>query len=144
MARLRPSGFGAARRSSAEAAGFIRFWGPVVLYMGLIFWFSSRGRPDVLSATADYLLHGTEYAGLAVVSVRAIAKRLFSGLKVAHIAGGTAIAVLYGMSDEWHQLHVTGRYGSLADVLADFVGASLGGAFLAAVSALNRTEGETR
>jgi VanZ family protein len=152
MARLRPSA--STLRVSADppklregGSGFgeaSRFWGPVVLYMGLIFWSSSRERPDVLSATPDYLLHGTEYAGLVVVSVRALAKRLFSGLSTAHIAGGIAIAVLYGMSDEWHQLYVPGRDGSLVDVLADFGGAALGGAFLAAVSALNRTEGETR
>jgi len=122
---------------------FVRYWGPVVLYMGLIFWSSARQRPDVLSSAPDYLLHATEYAGLAVLSVRALAKRLFSGLKAAHVAGGIAIAVLYGMSDEWHQLHVPGRDGSV-DVRADLVGAALGGAFLAAVSALNRTAGETR
>ncbi len=125
-------------------AGLIRFWGPVVLYMGLVFWSSSRARPDVLSSAPDYLLHGTEYAGLAVLSVRALAKRLFSGLKAAHVAGGIAIAVLYGMSDEWHQLHVPGRDGSVVDVLADLVGAALGGAFLAAVSAFNAAAGETR
>jgi VanZ family protein len=133
-----------ARGAVARWAEAGRFWGPVVLYMGLIFWSSSRERPDVLSATPDYLLHGLAYAGLAVLSVRAVAKRLFSGLKAAHVAGGIAIAVLYGMSDEWHQLHVPGRDGSLADVFADFVGASLGGAFLAAVSALSLTAGETR
>ena len=123
---------------------FVRYWGPVVLYMGLIFWSSSRERPDVLWSPPDYVLHGTEYAVLSVLSVRALAKRLFSGLKAAHIAGGIAIAVLFGMSDEWHQLHVPGRDGSLVDVLADLVGAALGGAFLVAVSALNRTAGETR
>jgi VanZ family protein len=125
-------------------AGFIRFWGPVVLYMGLIFWSSSRERPDVLSATPDYLLHGTEYAGLAVLSVRALAKRLFSGLKAPSVAGGIAIAILYGFSDEWHQLYVPGRVGSLADVLADGAGAALGGAFLAAISAVSGIAGETR
>lgn len=123
---------------------FVRYWGPVVLYMGLIFWSSSRGRADVLSAAPDYLLHGTEYAVLAVLSVRALAKRLFSGLKTAHIARGIATAALFGISDEWHQLRVPGRDGSLVDVLADLAGAALGGAFLLAVSALNRTAGETR
>ena len=71
---------------------FVRYWGPVVLYMGLIFWSSSRERPDVLSSAPDYVLHGTEYAVLALLSVRALAKRLFSGLKAAHIAGGITIA----------------------------------------------------
>jgi len=123
---------------------FVRYWGPVLLYMGLIFWSSSRERPGVLSAAPDYMLHATAYAGLAVVSVRALAKRLFSGLNAAHVVGGIAVAVLYGISDEWHQLHVPGRDGSRLDVLADFVGASLGGALLMAVSTLNRTAGETR
>ncbi len=141
MSRLRPKGFGGARRSIAEA---VRYWGPVVFYMGLIFWSSSRARPDRLSATPDYLLHGTAYAGLAVLSVRALAKRLFSGLTRAHIVGGVAIAFVYGIGDEWHQLHVPGRDSSLGDVLADLVGAALGGAFLAAVSARNRIAGETR
>jgi VanZ family protein len=141
MSRLRLKGFGGPRWSFAEAA---RYWGPVVLYMGLIFWSSSRARPDVLSATPDYLLHGTAYAGLAALSVRALAKRLFSGLTVAHVLGGVAIALFYGITDEWHQLHVPGRDSSLGDVLADLVGASLGGAFLAAVSARSRIAGEPR
>jgi len=134
MTRLRPSGFGEAGR----------FWGPVIVYMGLIFFSSSRERPDLLSTTPDYLLHGLAYAGLSVLSVRALSKRLFCRLKAPTVAGGIAIAVFYGMSDEWHQLHVPGRDGSLVDVLADLVGAALGGAFLAAVSALNGIAGESR
>ncbi len=121
-----------------------RFWGPVLLYMGLIFWSSSRDRPEVLSSAPDYLLHGAAYAGLAVLSVRALAKRLFSGLRSRHLAGGIAIAALFGVSDEWHQLYVPGRDGSLLDVLADTVGAGLGAAFLVAISALSGIAGETR
>jgi VanZ family protein len=111
--------------------------------MGLIFWSSSRERSDVLSAAPDYLLHAAAYAGLAALSVRALAKRL-SGLTAGSIAGGVAIAVLFGISDEWHQLHVPGRDGSLVDVLADSVGAALVGAFLMAISALNGIAGEAR
>jgi VanZ family protein len=112
--------------------------------MGLIFWSSSRARPDVLSAAPDYLLHGAAYAGLSVLSVRALAKRLFSGLTRAHVLGGVAIAFFYGITDEWHQFHVPGRDSSVGDVVADFVGASLAGAVLAAVSARSRIAGETR
>ncbi len=113
------------------------------MYMGLIFGSSSRARPDVLSAAPDYLLHGAAYAGLAVLSVRALAKRTLSGFNTAHLAGGVAIATLYGIGDEFHQLHVPGREGSLSDVAADFAGAALGAALLAAVSALSAA-GETR
>lgn len=110
------------------------------MYMGLIFWSSSRERPEAMDAAPDYLLHGVAYAVLAALSVRALAKRLFSGLKGVHVAGGIAIAVLYGMTDEWHQLHVPGREGSVSDVVYDFLGASLAGVLLAGVS--NRSSGE--
>jgi VanZ like family len=149
MARSRPSA--SALRASADppqrregGRDFGAFWGPVLLYMGLIFWSSSRERPGILSTTPDYLLHGTAYSVLAVLSVRALAKRLFSGLGVSHLLGGIAIAVLYGMSDEWHQLYVPGREGSLRDLLADGVGAALGAAVLAAISVWSGIAGETR
>jgi VanZ family protein len=130
MTRLRPRGFGV-------------FWGPVIVYMGLIFFSSSRARPAILSTTPDYLLHGTAYAGLAVLSVRALAKRTFSGLKVSHLLGGIAIAFAYGLSDECHQLQVPGREGSFSDVLADGAGAVVAGAFLLAISAVNGIAGES-
>lgn len=133
-----------ASRAVALGAEAGRFWGPVVLYMGLIFWVSSRERPNVLVAAPDYLLHAAAYAGLTALSVRALAKRIVSGIATAHVLGGIGIAVLYGVSDEWHQLHVPGRDGSPLDVLADFAGASAAGAFLWAVSAVKGTAGETR
>jgi VanZ family protein len=124
---------------------FIRFWGPVLVYMGLIFWSSSEKRPDVLTTAPDYLLHGAAYAALSLLSVRAVAKGLTSPLKLWHVLGGIAIAALYGVSDEWHQLHVPGREASLADLLADCAGASVGGAFSKAVSAFrNGAVGESR
>jgi VanZ family protein len=127
-------------RAEAPWAKAGRFWGPVLLYMGLIFWSSSRERPEVLNSAPDYLLHGLEYAVLSALCVRALAKRLFSGVRGAHVAGGIAIAVLYGMTDEWHQLHVPGREGSVADVGFDFLGASLAGVLLVGIS--NRSSGE--
>jgi VanZ family protein len=122
---------------------FVAYWGPVLVYMGLIGFSSSRARPDLLSAAPDYLLHGLAYAGLAMLSVRALAKRTLSGLSRAHLLGGALIAALYGISDELHQLRVPGREGSLSDVAADFLGAAFGAAFLAALSVLS-AEGETR
>jgi VanZ family protein len=113
---------------------FIRFWGPVVAYMGLIFWSSSRERPESLASAPDYLLHGLAYAGLAALSLRAVAKRTFSGLRASDVALGVGIAALYGLTDEWHQLHVPGRDGSLRDVAFDFAGASLAGAVLWTIS----------
>ncbi|NJN14405.1 MAG: VanZ family protein [Planctomycetes bacterium] len=38
---------------------------------------------------------------------------------------GAAIAALYGVSDELHQLYVPGRFASVTDVLLDVAGALL-------------------
>ncbi|MGH9321303.1 MAG: VanZ family protein [Vicinamibacteria bacterium] len=124
--------------------GFFRFWGPVLLYMGLIFWSSSRPRPEVVATTPDYLLHGPAYFLLAVLAVRGFAKGLDADPKALEIAGGVALAVLYGMSDEWHQLAVPGRDGSLRDVLLDAAGAVAGGASIAAVGRFRKSSDEGR
>ena len=36
------------------------------------------------------------------------------------------VTVAFGAFNEWHQLHVPGRYGSLADVILNSAGAALG------------------
>jgi VanZ family protein len=119
-----------AHRAASSRADAVRYWGPVVVYMGLIFWASSQPRIALPLPSSDYVLHGAAYAVLAVLSVRAIGRGAFRGLTFAQVAGGIAIASVYGLTDEWHQLYVTGRDASALDALADFVGASLGGSVL--------------
>ncbi len=46
-----------------------------------------------------------------------------------------AITLLYGLLDEWHQLHVPGRYASASDLVLNTVGACLGVAFCSYFSA---------
>lgn len=61
---------------------------------------------------------------------------------------GAVITSLFGISDEWHQSFVPGRFASLADVALDFAGTALG-IWLAAythriLSASQASVGETR
>jgi VanZ family protein len=158
-----------AHRAASRSADAVRYWGPVVLYMGLIYWVSSQPRIALPLPTSDYVLHGAGYAVLAVLSIRALAepsavaqrqarsdkprgwgpaalsrRGAFRGLTFAHVAFGIAIAAIYGLTDEWHQLHVPGRDASLMDALADFVGASLGGTAMMAISTLNLQRGDPR
>ena len=105
---------------------FIRFWGPVLLYMGLIFWSSSRARPDVLSAAPDYLLHGLAYSGLGFLE-----KNL------------TAEARRSRRIFPCREKPLTSPLRSLR-LCGEIVGAALGGAFLAAVSAVKGIAGENR
>ena len=118
-------------------------WGPVVLYMALIFWASSRPWPQFLSQTPDFPLHGGAYFVLGVLAVRAVAKGLAEPRGAYELAAGVAITILYGMSDEWHQSVVPGRDASLRDVLADAVGALVGAAVIALWWRMRRARGRT-
>lgn len=74
---------------------------------------------------ADKIVHALEYAVLGALVTRA----LLAAPGLAPIAAaviGAALAVLYGVSDEWHQSFVAGRFSSRADLVADALGSILG------------------
>jgi hypothetical protein len=113
-------------RAQPRAITWLGLWAPVGLYMGLIFAISSRSAIEVPQDGLDKVAHVGMYAGLSVLLTRALAGGLPApvDLETALIAIGAAIA--YGVSDEWHQLFVAGRFADRADVLADAVGAAVG------------------
>ena len=101
-------------------------WLAVILWMGLIFALSSIPSIETpFEAAYDFtfkkLAHVTVYGILTAL--------LFSALRI-HISNSgharlisVLIAVLYGISDEWHQTFVPGREGTLRDVAIDAAGA---------------------
>ncbi len=105
-------------------------WGPVVVWMTLIFIGSAQPSPPRLAPPEWELLlttgaHVVEYVVLGALLARALLPRAgFISVAVPLAAWG--IAVGYGASDEMHQAFVPGRTASLADWLADGAGA-LGG-----------------
>ena len=111
-------------------ASILRWWGPLVLYMALVFFVSSRPRPTALDETPDFVLHAAAYFVMSVLAVRATARGVLEPASAAELWGGVAIAVLFGASDEWHQMRVPERVGSGIDLLYDGIGALLGGAAL--------------
>ena len=73
--------------------------------------------------------HLTEYAILAVLIWRAFSKRL--GMEPCpwrwkHAGQALLLVVLYAATDEFHQLFVPTREGSILDVLIDTTGAAFG------------------
>lgn len=123
----------------ANIRKLITAWGPVVVWMGVIFTVSSRSSlPSLPDAAADTLFkkggHLTEYAILAGLCWRAL--RLTTRARYPGI-WAFAIAVLYAASDEWHQLFVPGRNGQPLDVLLDSSGALI---TLAALQVWERSE----
>jgi VanZ family protein len=95
-------------------------WLPVVVWMGVIFAFSSIPSLNSGLGTWDYVLrkgaHMTEYAVLACLLARATGS----------LAWAFGLTVAYAATDEFHQTFVRGRHGSPVDVGIDAVGALIG------------------
>ncbi len=100
-------------------------WTPVVLWMALIFYLSAQpDLPHPSSGWADLLFssgaHVLMFGVLAGLWARVVGKHPRGWL----LALG--LAVLYGLSDEFHQYFVPGRHADPVDLLCDALGAGLG------------------
>jgi VanZ family protein len=115
--RERPRRFGTL---AAVVATRVTPWVPVVLWAGLIFAFSAV--PSLGTGLGGWdlvlrkLAHFAEFAVLAALVYRASGRALVS----------VAAASLYAVTDEVHQLFVSGRQGSPVDWLVDTAGAITG------------------
>jgi VanZ family protein len=92
-------------------------WLPPAAWAGFIFYLSSRSRlpgPDVDGF--DKVEHFGAYAVLGWLLVRAADRSLLP------LALGLALGVLYGASDEIHQMFVPGRSPDVRDWVADAAG----------------------
>jgi VanZ family protein len=98
----------------------LRLWLPVVAWAALIFALSSV--PDLGTGLGGWdlalrkLAHAAEYAVLGALLARATGRP----------RAAFALAVLYAISDELHQLAVPGRRGAPLDVAIDAAGAFTG------------------
>ena len=136
-----------------NARQFVKYWLPVVFWMGLIFTGSGDSHsfqhssrliepvvrflfpniaPETLNSVVVFFrkcAHLTEYAILALLFWRALRKpqksdtRPWSGKLALSCIG---LVALYAASDEFHQSFVPSREASLRDVLIDTTGATLG------------------
>ena len=89
--------------------------------------------PPVVRDTSDLLLHFGAYAGLALVVLRGVASGRWDRLTPGSWWRAWLITVAYGVTDEFHQWFVPGRYASAFDWIADALGAAtaLGAAAIA-------------
>jgi len=96
-----------------------------VVYMAAIFYVSSLHQAPLPPGVGDKPAHATAYLGLAFVIARALAGGLPPRLTWRQALTGFAIAVVYGASDEFHQLFVAGRDADVLDLRADAIGAAI-------------------
>lgn len=104
-------------------------WLPVVLFALVIFIASVFPAPEfpISFWNFDKLLHLAEYALLGILLGRAI-KGTWPGIDLWKLYWlVAAIALIYGISDEFHQAFVPGRTVSIWDALSDGIGGFLGG-----------------
>lgn len=101
-------------------------WGPAIIFMGLIFIFSSLPSIDIpsfgkLDFSIKKLGHALGYALLAPAYLRGIGKK-----GNADIAAAWVMAIMYAFTDETHQAFIPGRSSSMMDVGIDGIGALAG------------------
>ena len=105
---------------------WLRDFAPLLFLMALIFWLSNQSRlleieNDISEKTFYKSAHILAYAFLAWCWWRALSPQREVTWRLLWLAFG--LTVLYGVSDEIHQLFVPGRYGRFTDVLFDAGGA---------------------
>ena len=98
-------------------------WGPVIIYMAGIFFASGMPDPPVPSNVPDVSLHEAAYFGLTLLLIRALAKGEWNGVTRTTLAAAWGMAVVYGVTDEYHQSFVPNRHAELRDLAADAIGA---------------------
>jgi VanZ family protein len=123
---------------------WVTWWLPVIAYMAMLFGFSSLSTlPEPPGEFSYYDVHVAAYAGLAIVTVRALAKGILRSITWRVVLGAIVISALYGVSDEYHQRFVPGRDFDMFDMLADAVGSIVGASAVGAWSIIRRRS-ETR
>ena len=102
--------------------------GAALTWMGIIFYVSSLSQESAsdtirLGDFGSYAAHFGAYAILATLfSLSIWGWKL--GYQLRWVAIAAVFAVLYGVSDEFHQPFVVGRSATIADVIADAIGAT--------------------
>ncbi|SRR5258706_3427134 len=97
-------------------------YGPVILWMMLMFFLSSRSDlPAAGIKTIDFVTkktaHVLEYIILNLLWYRALAKK--------QPTEAMLYSLIFAFTDETHQIFIPERTGVLRDVLIDFIGISL-------------------
>lgn len=100
---------------------FLKFWFPVFLYSGIIFYASSLPdlKPPLEIKNIDKAAHVLEYLLFGFLLARAFSQQ-WPAVKLWQAI--TICSLLYGISDEYHQSFVPGREAGVIDVIADTIG----------------------
>ena len=104
---------------------FLIFWFPVIAYCVIIFIGSAMEKPlpETDIPQLDRFLHAVEFGGLCFLLIRALKGSFAEMPRRTMFIIAVSCTVLYGASDEIHQMFVPGRVSSIIDLLFDSLGA---------------------
>ena len=107
----------------------MKWWPPVIVWMGVIFIGSSIGSiPRVGGSALDSLIHRVvhilEFAILGLLVLRALSRK--RPVTRREIMWTLIVVAIYGASDEFHQRFTPGRSSEALSVLFDVAGGALG------------------
>lgn len=118
----------------------IFLWLPVILYAGFIFYLSSISQPPgrYFFPQQDKIIHIAEYLVFALLLTRAIKNTYrLSDFRLFLVV--VLLTLLYGLSDEFHQMFVPMRTSEMADAIADGLGGILGAGLIIKKNDRNKT-----
>ena len=116
-------------RPSRTLFSLLDAWLPTLLWAGLIYLFSANSvLPSFTQSLPDFIFkksaHMFVYAVLYLLSYRAIRLTVSPKRHRIHWMLAVVVCMMYAVSDEFHQLLVPGRYGTLRDIGFDMLGVS--------------------
>ncbi|MBT8361469.1 MAG: VanZ family protein [Deltaproteobacteria bacterium] len=101
---------------------------PMLCVMGIIFILSHQPGTDEdrsLFPGDDKIAHMIVYGVLAAAVIASFAPDIRKSKSTIVVGLAFIVSLLYGVSDEFHQSFIPGRFSSGADILADAAGAGL-------------------
>lgn len=109
---------------------FLVYQSPVIFWAIVLFIFSSIPYPPQIKLFItfdDKFKHAVVYCIFGFLIARAFYNQTrYSSLKKNLFLFTLLLGTLYGISDEFHQYFVPGRYSEILDVIADSVGTAIG------------------
>ncbi|NOQ68387.1 hypothetical protein GQ568_03020 [Patescibacteria group bacterium] len=112
--------------SNSKITNIITLWLPVFIWCAIIYYFSSipslkSDLPNQIDLIFRKIAHMAEYGILTIFLFRAYLKGSGFTIKKS-ISFAIIFSLTYAFTDEYHQLFVFGREGSLVDVFVDGLG----------------------
>jgi len=119
------------RNNSRRMISMVKLWLPVLLCMGLIFYCSTitGGTFKKIMPFQDVIFHFFAYMILCLFFSRAIRNNSLGMTAKKLILFTVLFALVYGATDEWHQVFVPNRTPSLMDLFIDGLGGFAGSLF---------------